>query len=69
MFDRAFDGDGDDSILPIDWSAIRVVMPGTKSILHMRIDSDILEYFKNQGKGYQRKINAVLRSYVERFRD
>jgi uncharacterized protein (DUF4415 family) len=52
----------------IDWSSIRVVIPGTKSILHMRIDSDILEFFRSQGKGYQRKINAVLRSYVEQYR-
>ncbi|NTW83978.1 MAG: hypothetical protein HGB36_11530 [Chlorobiaceae bacterium] len=53
----------------IDWSSIRVVIPGTKSILHMRIDSDILEFFRSQGKGYQSKINAILRSYVEQYRD
>jgi uncharacterized protein (DUF4415 family) len=31
----------------------------------MRIDYDVLEFFRSQGKGYQKKINAVLRSYVE----
>ena len=61
--------DGAETSHWIDWSAIRVVVPGTKSILHMRIDSDILEFFRSQGKGYQRKINAVLRSYVEQYRD
>ena len=31
----------------------------------MRIDRDVLDYFRNTGKGYQTRINAVLRSYVE----
>lgn len=64
----AFPG-GDGITHWIDWSSIRVVIPATKSILHMRIDSDILEFFRSQGKGYQSKINAVLRSYVEQYRD
>jgi uncharacterized protein (DUF4415 family) len=34
----------------------------------MRIDRDVLEFFHRQGKGYQTKINAVLRSYVEQMR-
>ncbi len=33
----------------------------------MRIDRDILEFFKSEGKGYLTKINAVLRSYVDRM--
>lgn len=35
-----------------------------KTDVHIRIDSDVLEWFKSQGKGYQSRINAVLRSYV-----
>jgi len=31
----------------------------------MRVDYEVLEFFRNQGKGYQTKINAVLRSYVD----
>jgi uncharacterized protein (DUF4415 family) len=34
----------------------------------MRIDRDVLDYFRNTGKGYQTRINAVLRSYVEHMR-
>lgn len=33
----------------------------TKTDVHLKIDSDVLEWFKQQGKGYQTKINAVLR--------
>jgi uncharacterized protein (DUF4415 family) len=31
----------------------------------IRVDPDVLDYFKKEGAGYQRRINAVLRSYVE----
>jgi uncharacterized protein (DUF4415 family) len=34
----------------------------------MRVDRDVLDYFRGMGKGYQTRINAVLRSYVERRR-
>jgi uncharacterized protein (DUF4415 family) len=34
----------------------------------MRIDRDVLDYFRSMGRGYQTRINAVLRSYVERMR-
>ena len=43
-------------------------MPKPKADLHMRIDRDILEYFRKSGKGYQTRINAVLRSYVNHMR-
>ncbi len=32
-----------------------------KTEIHMRIDSDVLEWFKSQGKGYQTRINETLR--------
>jgi uncharacterized protein (DUF4415 family) len=32
----------------------------------MRFDSDVLEYFRKQGRGWQGRMNAVLRSFVER---
>jgi uncharacterized protein (DUF4415 family) len=48
----------------IDWSeAVLVIPPKTKAI-SIRIDEDVLDFFKNQGSGYQRRMNAVLRSYV-----
>jgi uncharacterized protein (DUF4415 family) len=32
----------------------------------MRFDSDILDYFRQQGRGWQGRINAVLRTFVDR---
>ncbi len=42
-----------------------VVWPGPKKQVTLRLDPDILEFFRSQGRGYQSRINAVLRKYVE----
>jgi uncharacterized protein (DUF4415 family) len=34
----------------------------------MRIDQEVLDYFRETGRGYQTRINAVLNSYVSRMR-
>ena len=49
----------------IDWSKAVIVVPPKKKAISIRVDPDVLEFFKNEGPGYQRRINAVLRSYVE----
>ena len=45
-----------------------VELPRPKAVLNMRVDYDVLEFFRSQGRGYQKRINAVLRSYVEQRR-
>jgi uncharacterized protein (DUF4415 family) len=49
------------------WQNATMIMPSgeNKKQITLRIDADILNFFKNNGKGYQSKINAVLRSYIE----
>ncbi len=41
-----------------------IVMPQTKAIITLRIDRDVLEWLKKQGHGYQTRINALLRAYM-----
>jgi len=48
-----------------DWSQAKVVIPPSKQAISVRIDRDVLDFFKFQGRGYQTRINAVLRSYME----
>ena len=48
-----------------DWAKATVVMPPAKSAISLRLDTDVLAWFKAQGRGYQTRINAVLRSYME----
>src|SRR5881628_3256871 len=48
------------------WEHAHVVMPGSgKTSVHLRVDSDVLEWFRKQGRGHLSRMNAVLRSYVE----
>jgi uncharacterized protein (DUF4415 family) len=58
-------GDPGAAPLDIDWSEAVLVVPPKKKAISIRVDPDVLDYFKNEGPGYQRRINAVLRSYVE----
>ena len=51
-----------------DWSDAVLVMPSKKKAISIRVDEDVLDYFKHEGAGYQRRMNAVLRSYVEQKR-
>jgi uncharacterized protein (DUF4415 family) len=53
------------------WERARPVIPQkrNKASVHLRLDPDVLEWFKQQGSGYQTKINAVLRSYYEAHKD
>ena len=46
------------------WKDAVMVLPNRKTSLTIRLDNDVLDWFKSQGKGYQTKINAVLKSYV-----
>ena len=42
-----------------------IAMPKPKAAVSIRLDQDVLEWFKSQGKGYQTRINALLRAYMK----
>ena len=50
---------------PEFWKNAKVVFPKPKKAVTIRIDGDVLDWFRKGGKGYQSRINAVLRSYME----
>ena len=55
--------------LPRDfWDQAAIVEPVTKQPISLRVDADVLQWFKSQGPLYQRRINAVLRSYMTQRR-
>lgn len=67
--DALTDDDIDTSdIPPLDesfFAQAELRMPRTKPAITIRLDPDVLDWFKAQGKGYQTRINAVLRMYME----
>ena len=46
------------------WKTAKVVLPTPKEIVTMRLDADLLRWFRRE-RGYQTRINAILRAYME----
>jgi|SRR5580692_7539285 uncharacterized protein (DUF4415 family) len=57
--------DPDDAMQEIDWVTTELPKPQRKGHMTLRVDSDVLAWFRAQGKGYQSRINAILRKYFE----
>ena len=52
--------------LPADfWDSATLVVPEAKEPISLRVDRDVLTWFRSQGPGYQTRMNAVLRSFME----
>jgi len=47
------------------WEKAELRMPQPKKGVYLRLDQDLLDWLKRQGPGYQTRINAILRSYME----
>ena len=55
--------------LPADfWDEATVVVPVQKEAISLRVDADVLGWFRQQGPKYQSRMNAVLRSYMTQRR-
>jgi len=63
---EAVESDPDTYFLDEDWfEAATFVNPSAeKERISIRLDEDILEFFRSQGRGYQSRINKVLREYM-----
>jgi uncharacterized protein (DUF4415 family) len=62
MSDNDIDYSDNQDLGDIDFSSFEIYKKEKKQIT-LRIDNDVLDFFKNMGKGYQTKINQVLREY------
>jgi uncharacterized protein (DUF4415 family) len=62
---EAVAADADAAPVDVDWSVADIVVPPAKQAISIRLDADVLEYLRGEGPGYQRRINAILRTYVE----
>ncbi len=51
------------------WKNAEVRLPEAKTGVYIRLDGDVLDWLKSQGKGYQTRINAILRAYYEAHQD
>ena len=66
--DAMRDEDNDYSDIPKlgpDFFKNAILWPGAKKQITLRVDPDVLIFFRKHGRGYQTTINAVLRKYME----
>jgi uncharacterized protein (DUF4415 family) len=47
------------------WESAEPYVPVSKASIHLRVDQEVLDWFKNQGPGHLTRMNAVLRSYYK----
>jgi uncharacterized protein (DUF4415 family) len=47
------------------WASATIGLPPVKTAVHASFDQDVVAFFKRGGKGYQARMNAVLRRYME----
>jgi uncharacterized protein (DUF4415 family) len=63
--EAAIASDPDEAAMVMDWDKATIELPQPKAVLHMRVDPEVLDFFRSYGRGYQSRINAVLRAYVD----
>ena len=63
--ERRIAADPDAETGPIDWATLEVHPPRSKRHMTLRLDADVVDWFRAQGSGYQTRMNAVLRAYME----
>jgi uncharacterized protein (DUF4415 family) len=51
-----------------DWADAVIGLPVLKTPVNAKFDADVVDWFKSQGRGYQTRMNAVLRRYMEAHR-
>ena len=67
--ERDIAGDPDFRDVPRNWiESADAVMPTPKRLISLRLDDDVVEWFRRQGPGYQTRINAALRAFMQHAR-
>jgi uncharacterized protein (DUF4415 family) len=66
--ERLVSEDEDERGMQTDWTQATLVLPQAKKSVHLRLDPEIIAFFKSQGKGHISRMQAVLRAYVDAHR-
>jgi uncharacterized protein (DUF4415 family) len=66
--ERAIAENEDELDLHPDWTKAKLVMPESKQSVHLRLEQEVIEYFKMSGKGHISRMQAVLKAYVNAHR-
>lgn len=57
--------DPDERDLRPDWTRAKLILPRAKQSVHLRLEQEIIEFFKLQGRGHISRMQAVLKAYAD----
>lgn len=63
--DQIIAADDDESGFSPDWTKAKLVLPESKLSVNLRLDREIVDFFKEQGRGHISRMQAVLKAYVD----
>ena len=66
--ERLIAEDDDERGIRPAWTRAKLVLPHAKQSIHLRLEKDIIEFFKGRGKGHITRMQAVLKAYVDAHR-
>ena len=64
---RIAEDEGEQGLKP-DWTQARLVLSSPKQSVHLRLEQEVVDFFKSFGKGHIARMQAVLKAYVEAHR-
>jgi uncharacterized protein (DUF4415 family) len=62
--ERTITEDDDEHGLQPDWTRAKLVISEPRQSVHLRLDREIIDFFKAHGKGHISRMQAVLKTYV-----
>ncbi len=66
--ERLVAADEDERSIRPDWTRAKLVLPQDKRSVHLRLEQEIISFFKAKGKGHISRMQAVLKAYVDAHR-
>jgi len=66
--ERLIAEDKDERGIRADWTRAKLVLPQAKQSVHLRLEQEIISFFKSKGKGHISRMQAVLKAYVDAHR-
>jgi uncharacterized protein (DUF4415 family) len=66
--ERLIAEDEDERGMQADWTRAKLVLPQAKKSIHLRLEKEIIDFFKSKGKGHISRMQAVLKAYVDAHR-
>jgi uncharacterized protein (DUF4415 family) len=66
--ERLLSEDEDERGMRPDWTRAKLVFPQAKKSVHLRLEEEIINFFKSKGTGHISRMQAVLKAYVDAHR-